>query len=526
MISFINLKNPDSVVVRFLKLSGIKIDSRSIVEELERHPDYPSLLAISDVLNNFAIHNRAFRIDFDQLNALPLPFIAHTKKNCGEFTIVTGINDRNVTVSQPRRSMQLLSLEEFQNQYAGIVLVTEINRAKIIVPIDKRVWVILGLLIVFGYLVGFHTPYFSSATWQETSLGIFKTIGLTFSILLLIQSIDENNPLVQKLCQSGGKNNDCKAVLSSNAAKAFRGLSWSEVGFFYFAGTWLLSLFGGQTVLIFSFLLLLNIVSLPYTVWSIYYQARVAKQWCVLCCAIQGIFWLEFATLFPSVKNMTLSLGPTWPASLYLILVCVVSPIILWSVLKPLLLNVQQLDTLKQQLRLFKYNTESFNKLLIAQPKYSIPDEDWSITLGNVEASNIITMVTNPYCPPCARTHRLLDELLDQNLNVQARIVFTATNTEQDMSTFVSRHMMALQKLPDKDIIRNAMHDWYEEKQKNYETWANLYPVKLNEDDFYKLDRQKTWCQIAEIKGTPTFLLNGHLLPSQYQLPDLKYMLE
>jgi len=87
--------------------------------------------------------------------------------------------------------------------------------------------------------------------------------------------------------------------------------------------------------------------------------------------------------------------------------------------LKPLFLKVQQSQPLKAQLRKFKYNTELFNQMLTTQPKYTQPDDAWSIVLGNVEANNIITMVTNPYCQPCSKTHKLLDELLEQNGNIQ-----------------------------------------------------------------------------------------------------------
>src|SRR3569623_378588 len=179
-------------------------------------------------------------------------------------------------------------------------------------------------------------------------------------------------------------------------------------------------------------------------------------------------------------------------------------PVALWIIIKPMILKLQQLQPLKKQLQKFKFNAAMFEKLLTDQPKYTIPDEGWSITLGNVEADNIVVMVSNPYCPPCAKTHALLDELLSQNPNVQARIVFTANNTEGDIKTAVSRHLMALNDLPDKNIVKKALHDWYDQTQKNYEAWAKVYPVKLDEEGFHKLDKQNAWCKMADIAGTPT----------------------
>ncbi|HVW12402.1 MAG TPA: cysteine peptidase family C39 domain-containing protein [Mucilaginibacter sp.] len=525
MISFLNLNNPDAAVTNFLRSLGTSIEPKTIVGEFEKHPDYPSLLSISDVLTNFDIENTAFRIDFEELDTLPCPFIAHTTMNGGDFMVVYGFERDKIVVSDQKRSRYKMSFEEFKRIYAGVALVAEGKGSEPLRFVDRRIFTGLGILAVLAIVLIFNTSYFASLSWQSVALAFVKTAGLATSVLLLIQSIDDNNPLVQRLCQAGGKKSDCSAILSSKAARVFSWLSWSEVGFFYFAGTWLMTLFGGHSPLNWLLLLFFNVISLPYTFYSIYYQARVAKQWCVFCCTIQALLWLEFIPLLSSNLPINLNI-PVNAGSIADILACLVSPILLWSVLKPLLLKVQQVGPLKQQLRKFKYNSDLFNKMLNDQPKYVQPDDSWSLVLGNAEASNCITMVTNPYCPPCAKTHKLLDQLLAENNNVQARIVFTANNTDKDIKTPVSRHMMALNDLPDKNIMKKALHDWYEEKQKNYEAWARLYPVELDPANFYKLDKQHDWCQMAEVKSTPTLLLNGHILPQAYQLPDLKYMLQ
>ena len=84
---------------------------------------------------------------------------------------------------------------------------------------------------------------------------------------------------------------------------------------------------------------------------------------------------------------------------------------------------------------------------------------------------------------------------------------------------------MSLHALSDKDIVKQAMYDWYEQKQKDYDAWAKVYPVKLNEAEYNKINKQKAWCEMAEIKGTPTMLLNGYVIPDMYRLNDLKYMI-
>lgn len=532
MLSLKSYSNPDAALIKLLKYSGIRTDANVIINELEKHPDYPSLLSIIDVLTTFKIDNKAFRLSFDELAELPCPFLAHVSSNGGEFLVVTKIDTNNLFVSSEKWNRHRLGIEMFKKIFGGVVLTIEPSPATSSVRTFaakltslKTPVIATGFLLILVSALFFNTTYFSNLNWQIVVLTLFKTAGLITSILLLIQSIDNNNPLVQVLCQSGDKTN-CNAILSSKAAKVFEGLTWSEVGFFYFAGTWLLLLFGDGSGTLWQALAILNFVSLPYTVYSVYYQARIAKQWCVLCCTVQALLWLEFVPLIIHASKSSFSFREATWGDASALFICLLSPIVLWISLKPMFLKLQQLQPLKQQLRTFKYNTELFNKLLSEQPKYAIPDEEWSIVLGNIESNNIIIMVTNPYCPPCAKTHKLLDELLEQRNDIQARIVFTASNRDKDIKTPVSRHLMALQDLPNKSILRKALHDWYEQKQKNYDAWAKIYPVHLNEVEYYKIDKQKDWCQMAEVTVTPTLLLNGYRLPQLYQLPDLKYMLE
>jgi uncharacterized membrane protein len=524
---------PGGAIIKLLNYLSIAVDPNFVAAELEKHPYYPSLLSLSDVLTALKIKNEAYHVDFDELADMPVPFLAHSHANGGEFLVIKELTADHIIFANEKRNVNKLSVEEFKNIFAGVVLVAEpssgfsaANSFKTALSVFKTATIIAGLLLIFALALYFHTDFFGNLNWQTLSLTLFKSAGLITSVLLLIQSIDSDNPLVQVLCQTKGKTN-CSAILSSKAAKVFGGLRWSDVGFFYFTGTWLFFLFGDRSRLMWEILALLNFVSLPYTFYSIYYQARIAKQWCKFCCAIQALLWLEFiplVTVYASNKGLTPA--GRLDGSISALAICLLIPVILLVTLKPLFLTEQQQGPLKEQLRKFKYNTLLFHKLLAEQPRHEVPGDEWSIALGNPEADNVITMVSNPYCPPCAETHKILDEFIAQNPNLQARIVFTANNTDNDIRTPVSRHLMALNGLTDKTIIKHALNDWYEQKQQDYKEWAKVYPIKVNEADYQCLDKQKVWCQTAEITFTPTLLLNGYRLPDLYQLPDLRYMLD
>ncbi len=91
MPSFTKQQNADAALHKLLKSLSINIDPAAVSAELDRHPDYPSLLAVSDVLTNFNIENAAFRVEPDELAKVPCPFFAHTYLNQGNFVVVNKI---------------------------------------------------------------------------------------------------------------------------------------------------------------------------------------------------------------------------------------------------------------------------------------------------------------------------------------------------------------------------------------------------------------------------------------------------
>jgi uncharacterized membrane protein len=312
MIAFKKTQNADATVMLLLKNLGITIDAGQISAELEKHPDYPTLLAVSDVLTNFNIQNSAYRVSAEELGKVPRPFIAHAPKQGDDFLVVHHLDADYVTVSNNTWRRHKLKTSEFKERYKGVVLTAEngkennaVKKSFLQLPAGWRVpFVAAGFAAVLVASLFMYTNYFVGLNWPIALLTLIKTVGLAVSVLLLMQSIDRNNPLVQKLCQGAG-NKNCNAILASKAANVpivigIKGLSWSEVGFFYFAGTWLALLFGGGRPVVLYGLAVLNLISLPYTFYSIYYQARVAKQWCILCCTVQALLWLEGLTLASS----------------------------------------------------------------------------------------------------------------------------------------------------------------------------------------------------------------------------------
>ena len=519
----IEKNNSVSAIYDLLYLLEVKVNFGTLDEKLTSHPEFPSLLAISDCLDELNVRHQSFKIEKTEYDAeeLLFPFVAHFSARGGSFVLVHSIKAGLVQISNEKRKKINITEAQFLKEWSGIALHAEADansgekdysQKRLKYALTELVFPLLCYLILTTLYLTFFKNTFN---WSHLFLMIVKLAGSVVSVLLLVQSIDSNNPFIQNLCSLGGKN-DCNEILKSDAAKISSWLNWSEVGFFYFTGTLLISLFLSVDS---GIIIWLNLLALPYTVYSISYQYK-AKNWCILCCTIQALLWLEFSILISSGFFLKIDTG-----SIFLSLVCLMTPIILWAFLKPFFLSAVQLKPVLQQLKKFKYNSELFNKALIGQPRYAIGKDLTSVILGNSEAQTIITMISNPFCAPCAKTHRVIEEWLKVQDDLQLKVIFMTANHDNDIRTKVARHITALGFLENKDKMSSALNDWYTSRTKNYEDWSLKYPVTFNEEISSITEKQSQWCKMAEITFTPTILINGYKLPEPYRLEDLKYLL-
>jgi protein-disulfide isomerase len=517
-------ENPVAILVAFIKKLNVNVSSLTIKSRLQDHPDYPSLLALSDCLTEWKIPNSAYQIDKNEYNPadLTFPLIAYLQKG-GRFILINTISNGIVNYTTESKANAVMPEQEFLAQWAGIVLYAEASAEsgekeyktqRLKGKLNRLRVPVLAAAIFSGLLYLF---FQQNITWFFVALGLVTLTGLVVGTLLLVHSVNASNPFVQNLC-SLGKKNDCNAILKSKEAKVTDWLSWSEVGFFYFSGSLFSLLMGNNAVPI---LAILNLCCLPYTFWSVWYQYRT-KNWCVLCCAVQALLWLQFV-VFATGSGYTRPVleKTTIMAMLFSFLI----PIAVWAFVKPFMLKAEQLGPLKMQLKKFKYNGALFNQVLTNQPRFSVPNDIMPIVLGNVESETIITMVSNPFCGPCATTHKTLDQWLNTRDDIQVKIVFTTANHDDDPRTKVARHLSALSLLGDKRRVEQALNDWYDSAKKDYDTWAKKYPMKVNDEMELVTQRQKEWCELTEVTFTPTILVNGYKLPDPYMLDDIKYLL-
>ncbi len=525
LTAYKNYENPVTAIIQLLQQLKVNVTDGSVNEAILSHPDYPSLLCISDCLKQWQVENIAVRTEKNKTGELPLPFIAFMGR---EFKAVVQITDGEVYFLNDDNKLQKENKQNFLDKWSGVALLAEAaeGAGEKEYALKKRKENLHALaipaLIGFGLLWAVVASFFYSGSnaLAYTALLLCKLSGIIISGLLLWYEIDKYNLTLQKICTGGGGKTNCNAILSSSKSKIFSWLSWSEAGFFYFGGSFLsLSLYPSST----NIIAWLNLLALPYILFSIGYQKFIAKQWCPLCLAVQALLFGEFIIGFTG-GFLTKPDGPF--IVLFQVGLLFLLPVAVWYFIKPHLLNEQEGKTKKYELARLKNNTEIFNALLAAQKQVTHSTEGLGITLGNPNADNTIIKVCNPYCGPCAKAHPEIEKLLEHNNNLKVQIIFNATNHVDDYLANPVKHLLAIAEKGNEIIKTKSLDDWYMTEKKDYDVFARKYPIngELQMQDA-KVDAMDKWCKATEISFTPTFFINGYQLPEIYNLKDLKYLL-
>ena len=520
-------ENPSEAVEMLLHRLNTKFTPYSI-RNLQQHPDYPSLLSINHTLNQLQIDNIALRATYEQLqNEFPKPLLVHTQQQGGTYRVIDTLDEENVYFVNKKGTLQSQSKEDFLKSWSGVaVLVDEqtkgvekdyaANRTKALLDQAKLPGIAVGLVLLMVYTF-YYTNNVSSAF--DYLFLLTKALGIAATIPLMIRLVDKENPFVEKLCHSSKAN--CSSILDSPAASFLGVFAWSEIGFVYFATLffYLLLFQAHANVLIAGFALL----AAPYTAYSLYYQWKIARQWCRLCLAVQVVLLLELGLAIAFFSTYTLS-PVSLPSILALVLVLVMA-VSGYGLLKPILIEWRSFKQQFPRLNRIKYKQEVFQLLLRKNPAMDtsgvIP-----IQLGNPEGKHQLTIISNPTCGPCINMHQKLFEVLKGKENVGVQEIFLTGQHENSRDYQIAKCMVTLYQSTKTTTAKEAIAAYYEDKDSK--SWMQKYDqAKADRAEVKQtLEQHRAWCREREISSTPTILYNGYQFPKEYTIEDLDYLLE
>jgi uncharacterized membrane protein len=512
-------KSPDifTTLLEELKIKHTKVFSAKYYSE---HPYRNSLFGLSKMLSGYQIENQGIRIKNkkEMLSELETPFIAYTGS---DFITVTGIYKENIDYLWKDKKISI-SRDEFISRWSGVVLLAEPDEKSIEPGYGEhrkqelysaiKYGLLIAAIILLSGLVAFHTQI--DTGWNTPASIFINLSGLYICYLLLLKQMHIHSNQADKICSLLIDKSDCNNILDTDAAK-IAGFSWSEIGAGYFIANIYVIIFYPP---LYSFVVLLNICVLPYTVWSVWYQTFRAKQWCPLCLIVQGILWLLF---FVNLLSGRIEI-PDFTIRNILLAGCLYSiPVIALNMLTPVFSGYKKQEETTQQINRLKANEEIFKVLLKEKTGYKVDKSDSTILFGNPDAKNLITVVTNPHCNPCANMHKRLENLLKETDNgCCIQYILTSFNTElEDSSRFF---MYMYQQLDIKEFL-SFLNEWYSYGKNDRERFYRKYTfdrITYISNEFHK---HKEWIHKTNITATPTILFNGYRLPDEYVIEDMKY---
>lgn len=459
----LTLVNVTQYTLRKLKL---KISEDTIQELLLKHPDYPNIISLSDALNKQRIENKVVRINSSQILELEPNFFAHLVGHGLVFVIE--LKNQRIKYFACNHGIVEEEFNVFNTKWNGIVLLLDYSKAieeenfrqNKAIKLFKNIRLQLGaintsaLLLVFIFINGVSIPSLMFLT---------KLIGLTLCMVLAALVIKKNN-FASRYCQIG-KNFNCNDVLTSPGSKFLGFISFSDIGMIYFGSgaiTILFALICSQINSFLSLLILLSFSSIPYILYSIFYQSVLLKKWCILCLSIIATLCVEVVLSIIYILNHDLVNFSLFEVSIFILWICL--SILSWSYLKEILNKGESLDRYKYPFYRISNNKIVFAALHQNSVKISMPPEsNYLITIGNLNSEHNILMVLNPFCPRCAKEFNTVIRIYNDNsMKLSVNLVFSRepSNTGS-LSNEVCAFLIELSLELDDVQFGNALSDWF-----------------------------------------------------------------
>ncbi len=519
MVFFYKNKKDNTIFTSFLRLLNVKHSTFSN-QYYNEHPNKSSLLGLSQLLFNYNIDNKAFKIEVDKkeiLFSISCPFIACIKNG---FIIISKITPEKICYLLENKKTTS-SFNEFLKIWTGIILIAEPNeqseepnykenkKLERFLSVQKK-------LLYFSIFTLFSLLYISNQLYQQVGISILlflNIIGINIAHLLLTKQMDIQNQFADKIC-TFFKQNSCDDILKSKGAKFIGLINWSEIGLGYFGSNTIVLLLLPHLI---SYSALINLFVLPYSLWSIWYQKVIVKQWCPLCLIVQAIVWIicgiNILFHYTQVPELTiyniLTIG-----FIYLL------PVLLITYLIPIIINGKKVEEISYEMNCLKTNREMFLYLLKKQPYYQIDKSTSHVLFGNPKSKIRLTILTDPHCEPCSRLHNRITNLLNTpNNKLEIQYIFHSFNKSMESS---SRFLINTYFTNDLKTTWNIYDEWFKKGKLQKEDYFKKYSYKINDDKEFQ--SHKEWAEKQRFRATPTVLVNGYKLPNNYKIEDLGFL--
>lgn len=512
-----------SILSTFLKLIKVKYTESYLHKLAQTHPNKNNMLGLKQVLDVYGIETEGVKYDDKLLAELVFPCILHIS---GGFVVGKDLENDTITYIYEDTEVKK-GVEDFCHIWTGHALLPTGDFSTAIEPnyaSNRKAEVIkltgktlLWILPVFIWGMIFFSSLLNISFYSCIDT-ILEWIGLLLCYFLMEKQIFRKSNYGDKVCSAFHLNN-CNDVLFSDKAKVGI-LSWSEIGFGYFAARLICRIIIPEAQLA---LALIGWISMLYGIWSLWQQLKVLHNFCLLCTLVQVVVWtigvMDMCAITHGVSDFY-----SFVFDFILVESIIVLSILFTHVVASYYNSEKERMDAVWKLNSFKADEDVFLVKLHQQEHYETSEEDSHVVFGNKDSKIHITILSNPHCNPCAKMHKRVESLLESygdKLCVQ--YIFTSFNEELEESC---RFLIASYLQLDTIMSQTILHQWFDGEKDNAKDYISIIPVDIRvKETEEELEKHWQWRTRTGITATPTILVNGYLLPDGYEIEDLPFLI-
>lgn len=511
-----------NILTKALKVLGVPYTSYYASKVYEEHPFRESMFGLSQIFKHYDVQCYGIRLnEKSEITRLPMPCIMHFPN---DFVLTTGVTEDKVDFWWNGNQMNL-EKHAFFRQWTGEALLfdetgkaAEPDYAK-----HQRMQWMQSLTSILPFLcftaLGF-IHLLSTATLNICWLALPLSISILMcyiTILLLREQMHLGSSVAEILCSSLS-HGSCNNVLESNASKLMGYFSWSEIGLGFAAGSVLSMLLYSENIWA---LLVITACATPYTLWSVWYQWKIARSWCILCLIVQVLLWAQFLTLWIVSVWLDSLHSFDWTSMLQiglLLLGCIL--IVHWGV--GIITDAMQLPEWKHSYRRLKSNAKVFAAMQESQKQLPTgPFAATAISFGRAGAPHVLTILTNPYCNPCALMHQRLKKVNTSKVRID--YILSSFDVDREKT---NKFLIAAYQQLGRDRALAVFDAWFAGGRTQGNDFFATYHLDPETPDVIEQHHlHQQWREKTGIHATPTLLFDGRRFPDEYKLEDLDDLL-
>ena len=483
-------------VLSAYKISGKRND---IYKILFSDPTFPSAVAIIRTLSYYGIRINAYKANYQQIVRKDNIMIVHCCINEGRFYIIKEILANNIVLYDGNNHR--ISSCDFTNKWDGIVLVIEGKQSV------KHKTTRFNYKFISFILTGLVTSLIVSLLNITNAVLLFTDyIGFSLSLLLMVK--DTFNYLQIPLCYYRKRFN-CEAVSNSRPFLNKKNIDIPIWGCMFFLFDYLSIIYKTIGPVNITLCIVASFVAL----YLFLYQTFKVRKYCIFCIIIGALILVNS---FIKLMNLSIVLDYSIRDYLNLSVVAVISAIIPILLYKYHLYKKLSIENELSSMRIKRFpdifqDIQSINKTILLSNRNAL-------IYGSGKGKYIIDTIVNLHCQHCNEIINKMIDLLHLYPELITWRVYIDEVGDSNIHNLRDNNLLAL----------NIIEQYKKNKDKSLELLSKKIIVnneRITDEVVEQFEAIVNELKNRQIDHFPTIVFNGREFPKEYQIEDIKILI-